>query len=106
MFDDYDVHLRFLLHLLHDHLNQHDQSGHNREEEFNMRGCIEAANHIVLMFIDYDVHLHIFIFVFISFMITFFNREEEFNMRACPEAANHSRYLAWDMQVLEELTFL
>ena len=35
-------------------------------------------------------------------MIIFFNREEEFNMRACPEAANHSRYLAWDMQVLEE----
>ena len=65
-----------------------------------MRACPEAANHIVLMFIDYDVHLHIF--VFISFMIIFFNREEEFNMRACPEAANHSRYLAWDMQVLEE----
>ena len=77
-------------------------SPHNREKEFNMRACPEAANHIVLMFIDYDVHLHIFIF----FMIIFFNREEEFNMRACPEAANHSRYLAWDMQVLEELAFL
>ena len=39
-------------------------------------------------------------------MIIFFNREEEFNMRGCPEAANHSRYLAWDMQVLEEQSFV
>ena len=39
-------------------------------------------------------------------MIIFFNREEEFNMRACPEASNHSRYLAWDMQVLEEQSFV
>ena len=48
------------------------------------------------------IMMFFYVFYFIFFMIIFFNREEEFNMRACPEASNHSRYLAWDMQVLEE----